>query len=142
MQPEFKDYAKQVVKNAKALAETLMSEGIKLVSNGTDNHLVLIDLINTKSVAKERLGKDAAVALEQSGIITNANTIPFDPSTPFKPSGVRLGTPILTTRGMKETEMRFVGKCIADVINNLSDSSIRDGIRHKVLELCNNFPFY
>jgi len=142
MQPEFETYAKQIVKNAKALAEKLMSEGIKLVSNGTDNHLLLIDLINTKSVAKEGMGKDAAVALEQAGIITNANTIPFDPSTPFKPSGIRLGTPILTTRGMKESEMETVGKFMADVINNLSDSSIRPKIKEQVKDMCYKFPFY
>lgn len=142
LQPEFKAYAKQIVKNAKVLAEKLMSEGIKLVSNGTDNHLLLIDLINTKSVAKPGLGKDAAVALEESGIITNANTIPFDPSTPFKPSGIRLGTPILTTRGMKEPEMEIVGKHIADVINNLSNTEIRVKIKEQVKDMCYRFPFY
>ncbi|PIZ80715.1 serine hydroxymethyltransferase, partial [Candidatus Pacearchaeota archaeon CG_4_10_14_0_2_um_filter_31_10] len=104
LKPEFKDYGKQIVKNAKALAETLMSENIKLVSNGTDTHLILIDLIRTKSIGKEGFGKDVAVALEEAGIVTNANSIPFDTSTPFKPSGVRLGTSALTTRGMKENE--------------------------------------
>jgi glycine hydroxymethyltransferase len=142
MDPQFKRYARQIIINAKALAEKLMSENIKLVSNGTDNHLILIDLINTKSVAKPGLGKEAATALEEAGIITNANTIPFDPSTPFKPSGIRLGTPILTTRGMKETEMRTVGKYIADVINNLSNTSIRARIREEVKALCTSFPFY
>ncbi|TKJ17261.1 serine hydroxymethyltransferase [Candidatus Woesearchaeota archaeon B3_Woes] len=142
MKPEFKEYSKQIVKNAKALAEKLMSEGIKIVSNGTDNHLILIDLIKTKSVGKPGLGKEAAIALEEAGIITNANTIPFDPSTPFKPSGIRLGTPILTTRGMKEGEMEEVGKYMADIINNLSDSELRVRTKQKVLELCNNFKFY
>ena len=142
MKPEFKDYSKQIVKNAKTLAEKLMSEGIKLVSNGTDNHLILIDLIKTKLVGKSGLGKEAAIALEEAGIITNANTIPFDPSTPFKPSGVRIGTPVLTTRGMKEGEMEEVGKYMADIINNLSDSELRVRTKQKVLELCNNFQFY
>ena len=142
MTPEFQDYAKQIVKNAKVLAEKLMSEGIKLVSNGTDNHLMLIDLINTKAIGKMGMGKDAAVALEEAGIVTNCNTIPYDPSTPFRPSGIRLGTPILTTMGMKESEMEVVGGHIAKVLNNLSDSSIRPGIRESVRELCSNFKFY
>ena len=142
LKPEFKIYAKQIVKNAKALADKLMSEGIKLVSNGTDNHLLLLDLINTKSIGKQGMGKEAAVALEEAGIVLNANTIPFDPSTPFRPSGLRLGTPILTTRGMKEQEMEIVGQYIADVINNLSDASIRLKINKKVAELCSEFPYY
>ena len=142
LQPAFKDYAQQIVKNAKALAEKLMSEGIKLVSDGTDTHLMLIDLINTKSVGKMGLGKEGAVALEEAGIITNANTIPYDPSTPFRPSGIRLGTPILTTRGMKESEMQDVGEYIAEVINNLSDSSIRARVKEKVKALCDQFAFY
>jgi len=142
LKPEFKDYGKQIVKNAKALAETLMSENIKLVSNVTDTHLILIDLIRTKSIGKEGFGKDVAVALEEAGIVTNANSIPFDTSTPFKPSGVRLGTSALTTRGMKENEMLEIGKYIADIINNLSDLELRQKIRNKVLNLCQNFPIY
>ncbi len=142
LQPSFKDYAQQIVKNAKALAEKLMSEGIKLVSDGTDTHLMLIDLINTKSIAKMGLGKEGAVALEEAGIITNANTIPYDPSTPFRPSGIRLGTPILTTRGMKESEMQAVGEYIAQVLNNLSDTSVRARIKEKVKALCDQFAFY
>ena len=142
MKPEFQDYAKQIVKNAQALAEKLMSEGIKLVSNGTDNHLMLIDLIKTKAVGKMGIGKEAAVALEEAGIITNCNTIPYDPSTPFRPSGIRLGTPILTTMGMKESEMETVGGYIAKVINNLDNESIRLKIKEDVKELCSNFKFY
>jgi glycine hydroxymethyltransferase len=142
MKPEFKTYAKQIVKNARALADVLMSNGIKLVSDGTDTHLLLIDLINTKSVGKPGMGREAAVALEEAGIITNCNTIPFDPSTPFKPSGVRLGTPILTTRGMKESEMKDVGEWIAHVLNNLNDCAIRPRIKEKVRELCKEFVFY
>jgi glycine hydroxymethyltransferase len=142
MKPEFKIYAKQIVKNAKALASSLMSEGIKLVSNGTDNHLILIDLIKTQAVAQPGLGRNAAIALENAGIITNCNTIPFDPSTPFRPSGIRLGTPILTTRGMKEPEMEIVGKLMADVIKNISNTEIQKQAKQKVLKLCESFPYY
>jgi len=142
MKPDFKEYSARIVKNAKALADTLMEQGIKLVSNGTDNHLILIDLIQTKAVGKEGLGRDGAVALEEAGIITNCNTIPFDPSTPFRPSGIRLGTPTLTTRGMKENEMKEVGEMIAKVINNLKDESIRPKIKERVQEMCNQFMIY
>ena len=143
LKPEFKTYSHQIVKNAKALADKLMSENIKLVSNGTDNHLLLIDLIKTKNVGKEGLGREYAVALEEAGIITNCNTIPFDPSTPFKPSGIRLGTPILTTRGMKEQEMGIVGQFIADVINSKPDNSeLHSKINARVKELCNQFVYY
>jgi len=146
MKPEFSEYAHQIVKNAKALAESLMANGIELVSGGTDNHLLLIDLIKTKSVGKMGMGKEAAVALEEGGIVTNANTIPFDPSTPFRPSGVRLGTPILTTRGMKESEMKSVGEWIAKIINTLDDGqngiAIRQKIKEDVKELCGKFVFY
>ncbi|MBR9691182.1 serine hydroxymethyltransferase [Candidatus Woesearchaeota archaeon] len=142
MKPEFKDYAKQIVKNAKALADKLMSEGINLVSGGTDTHLILIDLIKTKRVGQPGMGREAAVALEEAGIITNCNTIPFDPSTPFKPSGVRLGTPVLTTRGMKEPEMELIGKYMADILNNLKDTDLQKQTKQKVLELCNQFVYY
>jgi len=142
MKPEFKEYAHQVVKNAKVLADTLMSKGIKLVSNGTDNHLILIDLINTKSVGKVGVGKDYAVALEEAGIVLNANTIPYDPSTPFKPSGLRLGTPILTQRGMKEAEARQIGEWIAAVIENKDDTELKKKIKQDIKELCGRFKAY
>ena len=142
MKPGFRDYAQQIVKNAKTLAETLMENGVKLVSNGTDNHLILMDLINTKSIGKEGMGKHGAEALEEAGIITNANTIPFDPSTPFRPSGIRLGTPILTTRGMKESEMKAVGEWTSKILNNLDNQKIRQKIKDEVRELCNRFVFY
>jgi len=142
MKPEFKEYAAQIVKNAKALAETLMSNGIELVSGGTDNHLLLIDLIKTKTIGELGKGKEGAVALEEAGIVTNANTIPFDPSTPFRPSGIRLGTPILTTRGMKESEMKSVGEWIAKVLNNMDKPEIRPKIKEEIKELCNQFVFY
>ena len=139
---EFKEYSLQIVRNCKVLAETLMKRGIKLVSDGSDNHLILIDLIGTKSVGEPGRGKEVAVALEEAGIVTNANTIPFDPSTPFKPSGIRLGVPILTTMGMKENEMVVVGNWIADVIENLADGFIRSRIAGEVKELCKRFSFY
>ncbi|MDO8740845.1 MAG: serine hydroxymethyltransferase [Candidatus Woesearchaeota archaeon] len=142
MEPEFKQYAMQIVKNAKALAETLMAKGIKLVSNGTDNHLILIDLIKTKSAGKQGMGKEIAVALEEAGIVLNANTIPFDPSTPFKPSGLRLGTPILTQRGMNEDEMKQIGEWIADIIEHPNDAALKQKVRQNVLDLCRKFPIY
>lgn len=136
--PEFQQYANQIVRNAKELANTLMANNIKLVSNGTDTHLILIDL----TPFGIGLGKEAAVALENAGICTNANSIPKDPSTPFKPSGIRIGTPILTTRGMKEPEMRLVGKWIADVIKQPHNTTLQQQIREQVLFLCNQFPVY
>ncbi len=140
LQPDFKQYSHQIVKNAQALAESLMEQGIKLVSNGTDNHLILIDLIKTKTVNKEAMGRPIAIALEEAGIITNCNTIPFDPSTPFKPSGIRLGTPTLTTRNMKESEMKQISQWMAQVINNHEDSQLKQKINQEVKELCQNFP--
>ncbi len=142
IQPEFKEYARQIVNNAQILAETLMNQGIKVVSNGTDNHLILIDLIKTNSVAKPGAGKVIAAALEEAGIVTNANSIPFDPASPFKPSGIRLGTPALTTRGMKESEMKEIGIMIAEVIHNFEDLAVQKNINMKVLELCQKFPIY
>jgi glycine hydroxymethyltransferase len=140
LKPEFKEYAHQVVKNAKVLAESLMENGIKLVSGGTDNHLILINLI--KTFGKEGMGKDGAEALEEAGIVTNANTIPFDPSTPFRPSGIRLGTPVLTTRGMKESEMKQIGEWMAKILNNLDSKEIRQKIKEEVQDLCKEFVFY
>lgn len=136
LQDSFKDYAHQIVRNAKALAESLMNEGIKLVTDGTDTHLLLIDL-RPMGVG---LGKPAAVALEKAGIITNYNTVPFEPSSPFKPSGVRLGTPALTSRGMKEQEMTLVGNWIARVIRNPGDEATQQEVRGLVEELCGQFP--
>ncbi|MBI2668558.1 serine hydroxymethyltransferase [Candidatus Woesearchaeota archaeon] len=135
---DFRGYAAQIVKNAQCLARVLMEKGIKLVSDGTDTHLILIDL-TPRGIG---LGKPAAVALEEAGICTNCNTVPFDPSTPFKPSGVRLGTPILTTRGMKEREMELVGEWIADVINDMQKADLKARIRKDVQELCTHFPVY
>ncbi len=135
LQPQFQDYAKQIIKNAKQLAETLMENNIKLVTNGTDNHLILIDL-RPFGIG---LGKPVAVALEQAGIVTNCNTVPFDPSTPFKPSGVRIGTPIMTTMGMKESEMKVVGEWMARVIKNPDNSELKERIKTDVEALCRQF---
>jgi glycine hydroxymethyltransferase len=138
LQPEFKDYAHQIVKNAKALAESLMENGIKLVTNGTDNHLILIDL-RPMGIG---LGKPAAFALEEAGFCTNCNTVPYDPSTPFKPSGVRIGTPALTTRGMKTSEMKQVGEWMAKVIKDMDNTELKQRTRAKVKDLCDQFPIY
>jgi len=161
MKPEFKEYGKQIVKNAKVLAETLMENGIKIVTNGTDNHMILIDLTP--------FGKGKGIfvqeALDLAGITVNKNTIPNDPSSPFYPSGIRLGTPALTSRGMKENEMRIIGKWIADVIKEVSHYELPDDkeernealekfrkeitknklikeIRKNVFELVKKFPIY
>ncbi len=138
LKPEFKDYAHQIVKNAKALAESLMENGIKLFTNGTDNHLILVDL----QPFGQGLGKDVAIALEEAGICLNANSIPYDPSPPMKPSGIRLGTPILTTRGMKESEMKEIGKWMSQVIKDRTNSSLKAKIKQEVKTLCDQFPVY
>ncbi len=128
-QPEFREYARQVVVNAKALAETLMKSGFELVTGGTDNHLMVIDL------RKQGLsGKEAAEALEKEGIVTNKNAIPHDPRSPAITSGVRLGTPAVTTRGMKEPEVKEIGEMIKAVLLE------KKRVREKVLQLCQAFP--
>ncbi len=138
LEPGFRDYAHQVVANAKALAHALTEHGIRLVTGGTDNHLILIDL-RPMGIG---LGKQAAVALEAAGVITNCNTVPYDPSTPFKPSGVRIGTPSLTTRGMKEPEMRMIGEWMASVLKGMGDAQLQAQVRAKVEALCERFPIY
>jgi glycine hydroxymethyltransferase len=135
LQPEFSDYAKQVVKNAQTLAQALLDNGIQLVTGGTDNHLILIKLSPGQ-------GKPAAFALEEAGICCNANTIPYDPSTPFKPSGLRLGTPALTTRGMKEPEMHLIGLWISQVLKDLNNPQVKEQVRRDVEQLCLKFPVY
>jgi len=130
--PEFKEYGVQIVKNAKVLAEELMNYGFKLVTDGTDNHLILIDLRN-----KNILGSEAQDRLEKAGITVNKNSIPFDPNPPFKPSGLRMGTPAITTRGMKEKEMKIIASWINDVIN---DENNCERVRKEIKDLCKNFP--
>lgn len=131
---EFKEYQKQIVKNAKALAESLTGRGFRLVSGGTDNHLILID-VRSKGLT----GKKAEALLEEVNITTNKNTIPFDPEKPAVTSGIRIGTPAVTTRGMKEAEMEEIAELIDLALDETKD---RAEIRNRVLDLCNRFPLY
>src|ERR1044072_4873410 len=137
MQPTFRDYAKQVVSNAKALAESLAGEGFRIISGGTDTHLMLIDVFS-----KGMLGSEAEKALGEAGITVNKNAIPFDTNPPMKPSGIRIGSPALTTRGMKEDEMRQISRWIAQALNNRTDAQALGKIRREVLQLCEAFPLY
>jgi len=137
MQPEFKEYAAQIIKNAKVLGEELVSLGLRLVAGKTETHVILVDL-NAKGIT----GKDAQAALEEAGIITNRNTIPFDTRSPFVTSGLRVGTAALTTRGMKESEMKEIARMTVKVIENPDDSELKLKIRGEVEELCGKFPIY
>jgi len=137
MQPEFRDYAKQVVANAKVLAETLAAEGFRIISGGTDTHLMLVDVFS-----KGMLGSEAEKALGEAAITVNKNAIPFDTNPPMKPSGIRLGTPALTTRGMKPDEMRQIGRWIAEALLSRTDTAVLARIRKQVLALCETFPLY
>jgi glycine hydroxymethyltransferase len=137
MQPDFENYAKQVIINAKALAAKLMSLGYNIISGGTDNHLMLIDLRN-----KNLTGKAAQEALDPAGITVNKNGVPFDDKSPLITSGIRVGTPALTTRGMKEPEMEIVGDLIDEVLRNIGDLDIARQVEQKVKELCTRFPLY
>jgi len=139
LRPEFKDYSRQIVKNAKALADELMAKGIKLVTDGTDNHLMLIDLTKKDLTGK---GKELQNALDEALITVNKNTIPYEPASPFNPSGLRLGTPAITTRGMKEPEMKVIGKAIAKVIDNYQDKKVLNKVKSEILELTKEFPLY
>ncbi len=137
MQPSFKDYARQVVANAAVLAQTLADEGFHIVSGGTDTHLMLVNVF-----AKGMLGSEAENALHDAGITVNKNAIPFDTNPPMKPSGIRVGTPALTTRGMKENEMRQVGKWISEALHNRTDQNVLTRIRREVLGMAEAFPLY
>lgn len=136
-EPEFKEYQEQVIKNAQALAEGLLAEGFDLVSGGTDNHLVLLNLVN-----KGLTGKLAERLLDDANITTNKNTVPNDPQSPFVTSGVRLGTPAMTSRGFKEDDVRQVAKAIGLVLNNPEDEASMDAARAIVKELCEKYPLY
>jgi len=136
-QPEFREYARQVVANAKVMAEGLASEGFRIVSGGTDTHLMLVDVF-----AKGMLGSEAEKALGEAGITVNKNAIPFDVNPPMKPSGVRIGTPAVTTRGMKEPEMRQIAHWIAEALHHRNDAAMLAKIRTQVLELAEEFPLY
>jgi len=135
MKPEFKDYGAQIINNARALAYKLQEYNFELVSGGTDNHLILIDLTN-----KNIPGKIAPEALDKAGITLNKNTVPFDPRSPFDPSGIRLGTPAVTTRGMKEPEMHQIAKWMASALENHDDDKLLEEINSEVANLCKNFP--
>lgn len=134
---KFKSYAQQVIKNAQTLANELMKYGFDVVSNGTDNHLMLIDLTN-----KNISGKKAENALERAGITVNKNMVPFDTKSPFVTSGIRIGTPAITTRGMKEQEMIRIAGIINTAINNAEDESKLDGLVNDVKDLCSGFNLY
>jgi glycine hydroxymethyltransferase len=137
MEPQFIDYQKQVVANARVLAETLMDAGFRIVSGGTDTHLLLLDVFS-----KGLRGKEAEKALDRARITVNKNAIPFDTNPPFNPSGIRLGSPAVTTRGFKEAEMREVGALIAEVLNNITSEDTIAAVRQKVEALTVRFPLY
>ena len=135
LKPDFKLYARQVVANAKALSARLMERGLRLVSGGTDNHLMLIDLRPQK-----RTGKQVQDVADTVGITLNRNSIPFDDASKFNPSGVRVGTPLVTTRGMREPEMAVIADCIADLVERIDDPAALDSVHERALELCRKFP--
>src|SRR6201996_3435117 len=137
LQPDFKQYSSAVVANAKTLADALAGEGFRVVSGGTDTHLMLIDVF-----AKGILGSEAELALGKAGITVNKNAIPYDTNPPLKPSGVRFGTPALTTRGMKEAEMRQIAKWIGEALENRNDDAKLAQLHGQVSELAENFPLY
>ena len=137
LQPDFAEYARQIVANAKALAGALQESGWRVISGGTDNHMMLVDVF-----AKGILGSEAELALGKAGITVNKNAIPYDTNPPMKPSGIRIGTPALTTRGMKEPEMAVVAGWIAKALEHRSDESALAKIRGEVLELAEKFPLY
>jgi glycine hydroxymethyltransferase len=135
LQPDFKDYAAQIVSNARAMADAFNERGFDLVSGGTDNHLLLVDVTGRGST-----GKIASTAMAKAGIVCNANSIPFDERSPFDPSGIRIGTPSVTTRGMKEDEMRQIVAWTDEAIANADDDAVLERIRGEVEELCGEFP--
>jgi len=136
-QPSFREYARQVVANAKVLAETLAADGYRIVSGGTDTHLMLVDVF-----AKGMLGSEAEKALGEAGITVNKNAIPFDTNPPMKPSGIRIGSPAVTTRGMKEAEMQQIAHWIAEALDHRTDAAVLAKIRKQVLGMAEEFPLY
>jgi glycine hydroxymethyltransferase len=139
LQPEFEAYAEQTVANAKALADTFAHHGLEVVSGGTDNHLVLVDL---RPSNPDTTGKDVEAALEEAGIVLNANTVPGETRSAFNPSGIRAGTPALTTRGFDEEATRTVGELIVRVVDNYDDEDVVEEVSARVQELCDEFPLY
>ncbi len=136
LQPEFKEYAAQILKNSKVLAETLMAGGIKLITDGTDNHMMVMDTTASFGLG----GTESEQILDKVGITTNKQVIPDDPNPPLKPSGVRLGTPAATTRGMKEPEMKMLGEWIVDALKHPTDEAYLAGLKEQVKEMCLKFP--
>lgn len=137
LQPEFKIYQQQVIRNSQAMAKALQARGYKIVSNGTDNHMFLVDLID-----KDIAGKDAEAALGAANITLNKNMVPNDPRSPFVTSGLRIGTPAVTTRGFKEEQVTDVANWIADVLDDLNDSAVLEKVKQQVKALCQKFPVY
>ncbi|HEY6950845.1 MAG TPA: serine hydroxymethyltransferase [Bacteroidota bacterium] len=137
LQPSFKQYSQQVIKNASTLASELVKRGYNIISGGTDNHLMLLDLRN-----KNTTGKDAQEALDLAGITVNKNAVPYDDKSPLVTSGIRIGTPAVTTRGMKETEMRIIAGYIDDVMTNRARQGLLNEVSEKVKNLCSSFPLY
>ena len=137
LDPEFKIYTKQVMDNAKLMAETIMSRGIDVVSGGTENHIILVDL-RSKNIT----GKDAEKALGSVNITANKNTVPNDPQSPFVTSGIRLGTPAVTTRGFKNKEIVDISNWICDIVLDMENKDLKKEIKNKVAELCSRFPVY
>jgi glycine hydroxymethyltransferase len=141
LQPEFKTYIDQVLKNAKILAECLKSSGFSLVTGGTDNHLMLVDLSQSKDFSL-LTGKIAEISLDEAGITVNKNTVPNEKRSPFVTSGIRIGTPALTTRGMKEAEMKKIAGWMSLVLKNTENTEIKNKVKAEVAELCQSFPIY
>ncbi len=137
LRPEFKTYIQQVIKNSQALADELMHRGFELVTGGTDNHLLLLDLSQ-----REVTGKDAEIALDEAGITVNKNTVPNEKRSPFVTSGIRIGSPALTTRGMKEPEMKLIAQWISEVLNDFKNETKKGKVKAEVKELCRRFPIY
>jgi glycine hydroxymethyltransferase len=137
LRPEFEVYSRQVIKNAQTLAARMVSQGYKVISGGTDNHLILVDLRS-----KNLTGKEVQEALDEAGITVNKNAVPFDDKSPLITSGIRIGTPALTTRGMKEKEMEEVGDLIDEVVCNPGKKAVYAAVARKVEQLCLRFPLY
>jgi glycine hydroxymethyltransferase len=137
MTPEFAVYQKQILANAQVLASTLVAEGFHIISGGTDTHLMLVDIFS-----KGVRGREAETALHRAHMTTNKNAIPFDQNPPMNPSGIRLGTPAVTTRGLREPEMRQIGRWIAEVVLDIGNEAVIDKVKRQVLELADRFPLY
>jgi glycine hydroxymethyltransferase len=138
LKPSFKAYSRQILKNAKVLETELRRHGFKIMFGGTDNHMVLVDVFGSKGVT----GKEAEVALDKVGITLNKNMIPDDPRSPMDPSGIRIGVPAVTTRGMKEKEVKIISSWIKEVIENHRDKKVLNRIHNDVKKICRKFPIY